>query len=133
MSLTLRRVSRPYPSVWAPPLVVPRFGRKTLADGGRPWSLWVAETPWLRLVAPQWADGLRAVNCHASWAICPTPTLIGFEADFSRAPGKVDLRGAELDITAGFESLRGAIMTTAQFLALAPALARQLGIDLKDG
>ena len=26
-----------------------------------------------------------------------------------------------------------AIMTTAQFLALAPALARQLGIDLKDG
>ena len=27
----------------------------------------------------------------------------------------------------------GAIMTTAQFLALAPALARQLGIDLKDG
>jgi hypothetical protein len=28
MSLTSRRVSRPYSSVWAPPLVVPRFGRK---------------------------------------------------------------------------------------------------------
>ena len=38
----------------------------------------------------------------------------------------------ELDITAGFESLRGAIMTTAQFLSLGPALARQLGVDLKD-
>ena len=55
-------------------------------------------------------------------------------ADFPRATlEKVHLRGAELDITAGFESLRGAIMTTAQFLELAPALARQLGIDLKDG
>ena len=55
-------------------------------------------------------------------------------ADFSRTTlEKVDLRDAELDITAGFESLRGAIMTTAQFLALAPAVARQLGIDLKDG
>ena len=41
-------------------------------------------------------------------------------ADFSRATlEKADLRGAELNITAGFESLRGAIMTTAQFLALA--------------
>ena len=54
-------------------------------------------------------------------------------ADFSRATlEKVDLRGAELDITAGFESLRGAIMTTAQFLVLGPALARQLGVELKD-
>ena len=54
-------------------------------------------------------------------------------ADFSRATlDQADLRGAELDITAGFESLRGAIMTTAQFLSLGPALARQLGVDLKD-
>jgi hypothetical protein len=51
------------------------------------------------------------------------------------APENVSMRRsrAELDITAGFESLRRAIMTTAQFLALAPAPARQLGIDLKDG
>ena len=41
-------------------------------------------------------------------------------ADFSRATleGRPAWRGAE-NITAGFESLRGAIMTTAQFLALA--------------
>ena len=61
----------------------------------------------------------------------PRSTLA--RADFSRATlEKADLRGAELDITAGFESLRGAIMTTAQFLSLAPALARQLGVELKD-
>ena len=61
----------------------------------------------------------------------PRSTLA--RADFSRATlDQADLRGAELDITAGFESLRGAIMTTAQFLSLSPALARQLGVDLKD-
>jgi uncharacterized protein YjbI with pentapeptide repeats len=54
-------------------------------------------------------------------------------ADFSRATlEKTDLRGAELDITAGYESLRGAIMTTAQLISLAPALAQQIGITIKD-
>jgi uncharacterized protein YjbI with pentapeptide repeats len=54
-------------------------------------------------------------------------------ADFSRATlTKADLRGAELDITAGYESLRGAIMTTAQLISLAPALAQQIGITIKD-
>jgi uncharacterized protein YjbI with pentapeptide repeats len=54
-------------------------------------------------------------------------------ADFSRVTlAQADLRGAELDITAGYESLRGAIMTTAQLISLAPALARQIGIDIKD-
>lgn len=54
-------------------------------------------------------------------------------ADFSRATlTKADLRGAELDITAGYESLRGAIMTTAQLISIAPALAQQIGITIKD-
>ena len=54
-------------------------------------------------------------------------------ADFSRVTlEKTDLRGAELDITAGYESLRGAIMTTAQLISIAPVLARQIGIDIKD-
>ncbi|HEY0717536.1 MAG TPA: pentapeptide repeat-containing protein [Streptosporangiaceae bacterium] len=54
-------------------------------------------------------------------------------ADFSRVTlNRTDLRGAELDFTAGYESLRGAIMTTAQLISIAPALARQIGIDVKD-
>jgi uncharacterized protein YjbI with pentapeptide repeats len=54
-------------------------------------------------------------------------------ADFSRATlEKVDLRGAELDITAGYESLRGAIISTPQLMSMAPTLARQLGIQVKD-
>ena len=54
-------------------------------------------------------------------------------ADFSRVTlQKADLRGAELDITAGYESLRGAIMTTAQLISIAPVLAQQIGIDIKD-
>jgi uncharacterized protein YjbI with pentapeptide repeats len=54
-------------------------------------------------------------------------------ADFSRVTlNQADLRGAELGITAGYESLRGAIMTTAQLISIAPVLARQIGIDIKD-
>ena len=54
-------------------------------------------------------------------------------ADFSRATlDKADLRGAELDITAGYESLRGAIMTTGQLISLAPVLAHQIGITIND-
>ncbi|HEU5159569.1 MAG TPA: pentapeptide repeat-containing protein [Streptosporangiaceae bacterium] len=46
---------------------------------------------------------------------------------------KVDLRGAELDIVGGHESLRGATISTAQLIDLAPALARSLGITVRDG
>ena len=54
-------------------------------------------------------------------------------ADLSRVTlDRVDLRGAELDITAGYESLRGAIMNTAQLMSIAPVLARQIGIEVKD-
>jgi uncharacterized protein YjbI with pentapeptide repeats len=45
---------------------------------------------------------------------------------------KVDLRGAELDIVGGHESLRGAIIGTTQLIDLAPALARSLGIAVRD-
>jgi len=45
---------------------------------------------------------------------------------------KVDLRGAELDIVGGHESLRGAVISTVQLLDLAPALARSLGITVRD-
>jgi uncharacterized protein YjbI with pentapeptide repeats len=45
---------------------------------------------------------------------------------------KADLRGAELGIIGGHESLRGAIITTPQLIDLAPALARSLGIKVSD-
>jgi uncharacterized protein YjbI with pentapeptide repeats len=46
---------------------------------------------------------------------------------------KVDFRGAaELDIAGGCESLRGAVITSTQLLALAPALAQTLGIVVND-
>ncbi|ATL66052.1 pentapeptide repeat-containing protein [Nocardia terpenica] len=45
----------------------------------------------------------------------------------------VDLRGAAtLDLTAGIDSLRGAIVGTAQLLDLAPAFARAAGIIVRD-
>ncbi|QIS18094.1 pentapeptide repeat-containing protein [Nocardia terpenica] len=45
----------------------------------------------------------------------------------------VDLRGAAtLDLTAGIDSLRGAIVGTVQLLDLAPAFARAAGIIVRD-
>jgi len=41
---------------------------------------------------------------------------------------QVDLRGAELGITIGPDSLRGAIITTAQLIDIAPLIAENLGI-----
>jgi uncharacterized protein YjbI with pentapeptide repeats len=58
-------------------------------------------------------------------------TLAG--ADFTKATcTKVDLRGAELGITSGYESLRGATIDSVQLVALAPLLAHHLGITVKD-
>jgi uncharacterized protein YjbI with pentapeptide repeats len=45
---------------------------------------------------------------------------------------KVDLRGAELGITGDAGSLRGATITTAQLIDLAPYLAESLGITVKE-
>jgi uncharacterized protein YjbI with pentapeptide repeats len=42
----------------------------------------------------------------------------------------VDLRGAELGITIGPDSLRGAIITTAQLMDVAPLIAENLGITV---
>jgi uncharacterized protein YjbI with pentapeptide repeats len=54
-------------------------------------------------------------------------------ADFSRATlDQVDLRGSELAIERGYEALAGAIVDSAQVVALAPALARHLGIEIRD-
>jgi hypothetical protein len=44
----------------------------------------------------------------------------------------VDLRGARLGITAGYESLRGVTIDSGQLVALAPYLARHLGITVAD-
>jgi uncharacterized protein YjbI with pentapeptide repeats len=58
-------------------------------------------------------------------------TLAG--ADFTKAAcAQVDLRGAELGITGGYESLRGTTIDSVQLVALAPLLARHLGITVKD-
>lgn len=45
---------------------------------------------------------------------------------------KVDLRGAELGITGGLESLRGAVVSTAQLIDLAPFIAQSIGLTVKD-
>jgi uncharacterized protein YjbI with pentapeptide repeats len=53
--------------------------------------------------------------------------------DFSRVRFEdVDLRGSELDLARGYESLGGAIISTGQLIALAPGLARQVGIIVRD-
>jgi uncharacterized protein YjbI with pentapeptide repeats len=53
--------------------------------------------------------------------------------DFTKATlKKADLRGADLDISAGYDSLRGAIIDTAQLIDLAPTFAQVLGITVKD-
>jgi hypothetical protein len=46
---------------------------------------------------------------------------------------RADLRGATLlDLADGYESLRGAVISTGQLLELAPALAATIGITVKD-
>ncbi|MGI8336078.1 pentapeptide repeat-containing protein [Actinomadura scrupuli] len=53
--------------------------------------------------------------------------------DFTKATlKKVDLRGAQLEISGGYESLRGAIIDTTQLIDLAPTFAQVLGITVKD-
>lgn len=56
------------------------------------------------------------------------------KVDFTKATlGRVDLRDATaLGITSGAEALSGAIVSTPQLLDLAPALARHIGITVKD-
>jgi uncharacterized protein YjbI with pentapeptide repeats len=55
-------------------------------------------------------------------------------ARFGRAELKrADLRGAVgIDLVDGYESLKGAVITPGQLLDLAPALARTLGITVKE-
>jgi len=54
-------------------------------------------------------------------------------ADFSKCVlDRVDLRGAELAITAGYDALRGATISTVQLVGLAPLLAGHLGITVED-
>lgn len=45
---------------------------------------------------------------------------------------KADLRGARLELSGGYESLRGAIIDSVQLFDLAPALAAGLGITVTD-
>lgn len=53
--------------------------------------------------------------------------------DFSRAHmDKTDLRGAELGVIIGPDPLRGAIISTAQLVYLAPVLAETMGITVSD-
>jgi uncharacterized protein YjbI with pentapeptide repeats len=51
---------------------------------------------------------------------------------FQTTLDQVDLRDAELGLTADPTSLRGAIVTTAQLLAMAPLLADSIGIVVQD-
>jgi uncharacterized protein YjbI with pentapeptide repeats len=53
--------------------------------------------------------------------------------DFSRARmDRTDLRGAELGIVIDSQSLRGAIISTAQLVVLAPVLAESMGVVVRD-
>jgi len=55
-------------------------------------------------------------------------------ANFARVTlDQVDLRGAELGITVDPTCLRGAIVTTAQLMDLAPLLAGSIGLTVADG
>jgi uncharacterized protein YjbI with pentapeptide repeats len=54
------------------------------------------------------------------------------QADLSKVTlDQVDLRGAELGLIITPDSLRGAIITTAQLYALAPVIAGTLGITVE--
>jgi uncharacterized protein YjbI with pentapeptide repeats len=54
-------------------------------------------------------------------------------AIFTKAAcSSVDLRGASLGITAGYDALRGATIDSMQLMALAPLLAHHLGINVTD-
>jgi uncharacterized protein YjbI with pentapeptide repeats len=54
-------------------------------------------------------------------------------ADFTKVTGQdVDLRGADLRITAGYDAMRGTTIDTLQLVSLAPLLARHLGITVED-
>jgi uncharacterized protein YjbI with pentapeptide repeats len=54
-------------------------------------------------------------------------------ADFSKVTcTDVDLRGAALDIKAGYDALRGATIDSVQLVGLAPRLASHLGIVVAD-
>jgi uncharacterized protein YjbI with pentapeptide repeats len=44
---------------------------------------------------------------------------------------QVDLRGAEVEVARGIDRLAGAIVDTGQLMALAPALAAHLGLDVR--
>jgi uncharacterized protein YjbI with pentapeptide repeats len=73
-------------------------------------------------------DFTGATLRHTSFSRCQL-----LAADFSRATlDEVDLRGSELAIERGYEALGGAIVDSAQVVALAPALARHLGIEVRD-
>ncbi|SFK90529.1 pentapeptide repeat-containing protein [Streptomyces pini] len=62
----------------------------------------------------------------------PGSVLDGVRLEKARLT-RVDLRDAAgLGITAGHDSLRGAIVSPAQLLDLAPALARALGVEVRD-
>jgi uncharacterized protein YjbI with pentapeptide repeats len=54
--------------------------------------------------------------------------------DFTKATlKKVDLRGATLGISAGYDSLRGATIDSGQLIELAPTFAQVLGVNVQDG
>nr|WP_311203340.1 pentapeptide repeat-containing protein [Streptomyces gossypii] len=79
------------------------------------------------LIEPDFADARLE---RVSFAGC-----VLRQADFHGATMKdVDLRdAAELGIAAGLDRLAGAVISSAQLLDLAPALALQLGIRVEDG
>jgi uncharacterized protein YjbI with pentapeptide repeats len=53
--------------------------------------------------------------------------------DFTRAElDQADLRGSDLGLIVGPDSLRGAIITSGQLAAIAPVLAETLGIVVDD-
>jgi uncharacterized protein YjbI with pentapeptide repeats len=53
--------------------------------------------------------------------------------DFSEVSfEEVDLRGSELEIARGYDSLGGAIVSTGQLIALAPGLAARIGMVVRD-
>jgi uncharacterized protein YjbI with pentapeptide repeats len=77
---------------------------------------------------------LRDVDfADATLSGCAFPGSQLSRADFSRARlDGTDLRDAELGIVIDGASLRGAIISTAQLIAVAPALAEAIGVVVRD-
>ena len=82
-------------------------------------------------------EGCEIGSLDARTAELDSVTFVGCTLDELNVSGatlrKVDLSGARLRSLIGVESLKGAIVSHEQLVDLAPLLAEQLGLEVRDG